>query len=201
MSAFPQVRHLWKGEAMSTLLEQYDHALAEFGSRVELVEDDQWSASTPCVDWDVRALVAHLVDECRWVPYLVGGGSVADAGDRFAGDPLGEDPRAAWRTASTAAREAFAAEGALDRTVALSYGETSARDYIWEMTVDAAVHAWDLARGIGADDRLDAELVRRIHAEVEKEPAALSATGMVDPPVHVPGHADLQARMLGLFGR
>jgi uncharacterized protein (TIGR03086 family) len=192
---------VWKGEAMSTLLEQYDHALAGFGSRVELVKDDQWSASTPCVDWDVRALVAHLVDECRWVPYLIGGGTVADAGDRFAGDPLGEDAKAAWRAASSAARDAFAADGALDRTVALSYGETSARDYIWEMTVDATVHAWDLARGIGADDRLDPELVRRIHTEVEDDTDSLAATGLFDPPVHVPTHADLQARMLGLFGR
>lgn len=192
---------MWKGEAMSTLLEQYDHALAEFGSRVELVTDDQWSASTPCADWDVRALVAHLVDECRWVPYLIGGGTVADAGDRFAGDPLGDDPKAAWRSASEAARAAFAADGALDRTVVLSYGETSARDYIWEMTVDATVHAWDLARGIGADDRLDAELVRRIHLETEKDTDSLAATGLFDPPVHVPAHADLQARMLGLFGR
>ena len=186
---------------MSTLLEQYDHALAEFGTRVEQVKDDQWSAPTPCADWDVRALVAHLVDECRWVPYLVGGGSVADAGDRFAGDPLGDDPKGAWRVASTAARDAFAAEGALDGTVALSYGETSGRDYIWEMTVDATVHAWDLARGIGADDRLDAELVRRIHAEVEKDAESLAATGMYGAPVHVPTHADLQARMLGIFGR
>jgi uncharacterized protein (TIGR03086 family) len=192
---------VWKGEAMSTLLEQYEHALAEFGSRVELVKDDQWSAATPCADWDVRALVAHLVDECRWVPFLLGGGRVADAGDRFAGDPLGDDPGRAWREASDAARAAFAAEGALDATVALAYGETSARDYIWEMTVDATVHAWDLARGIGADDRLDPELVRRIHTEVEDDTDSLAATGLFDPPVHVPTHADLQARMLGLFGR
>ncbi len=192
---------MWKGEAMSTLLEQYDHALTQFGSRVEQVSDDQWSAPTPCVDWDVRALVVHLVDECRWVPYLVGGGAVAEAGDRFADDPLGDDPKAAWRAAAAAARDAFAAEGALDGTVALSYGETSVRDYIWEMTVDATVHAWDLARGIGADDRLDAELVRRIHAEAEKDTESLAATGRFDPPVHVPTHADLQARMLGLFGR
>lgn len=186
---------------MSTLLEQYDHSLAEFGGRVEQVGDDQWAAATPCRDWDVRALVAHLVDECRWVPYLLGGGSVAEAGDRFAGDPLGDDAKGAWREASRAAQQAFAAEGALDRSVALSYGDTSARDYIWEMTVDATVHAWDLARGIGADDRLDPELVRRIHAETENDTESLAATGLFDAPVHVPTHADLQARMLGLFGR
>src|SRR3990170_8256506 len=97
---------------MSTLLEQYDHAVTEFGTRVELVGDDQWSAPTPCTDWDVRALVAHMVDECRWVPYLLSGGTVADAGDRFSGDPLGEAPKQAWRDTSRAAREAFAAGGA-----------------------------------------------------------------------------------------
>jgi uncharacterized protein (TIGR03086 family) len=186
---------------MSTLLEQYEHALAEFGKRVEQVGDDQWSSSTPCTEWDVRRLVAHVVDEQRWAPYLLSGGTVADVGDRFADDPLGDDPKAAWRAASEAARDAFEAAGALDHHVVVSYGEISARDYLWEMTVDAAVHAWDLARGIGADDRLDPELVRRIHTETEKDVESLAASGRFDPPVHVASHSDLQARMLALFGR
>ena len=185
----------------STLLEQYEHALAGVGARVDLVRDDQWSNATPCRDWDVRALVAHLVNEVRWVPYLLDGGSVADAGDRFSGDPLGADGRAAWRDGSRLAREALQSEGALDRTVSLSYGETSARDYIWQMTVDATVHSWDLARGIGADDQLDPELVRRVHHETEKDTESLAVSGLFDPPVSVAGHADLQTRMLALFGR
>ncbi|HEX6920044.1 MAG TPA: TIGR03086 family metal-binding protein, partial [Actinomycetes bacterium] len=115
---------------MSTLLEQYDHALAEFASRVALVRDDQWGAPTPCTEWDVRALVAHVVDEQRWAPYILAGGTVAEAGDRFSGDPLGDDPKAAWKAASSAAQEAFHAEGALDRSVSLSYGEVAARDYL-----------------------------------------------------------------------
>ena len=186
---------------MSTLLEQYDHAIAEFDRRVGLVGDDQWGSPTPCRDWDVRALVAHLTDEQRWVPYLLGGGAVSDAGDRFAGDPLGDDPRAAWRDASAASHEAFHREGALDHSVSLSYGVVSARDYLWEMTVDAAVHAWDLARGIGADEHLDFELVRRIHTETEKDVERLATSGLFDPPVPTPGHVDLQVRMLALFGR
>jgi uncharacterized protein (TIGR03086 family) len=185
----------------STLIEQYEHALGEFGRRVELIDDSQWSDPTPCTEWDVRALVAHVVDEERWVPYLLSGGTVSDAGDRFSGDPLGSDPRAAWRSAASAAREAVVADGALDRTVSVSSGEMAARDYLWELTVDTTIHAWDLARGIGADDRLDPELVRRIHAEREKDPDALAATGMFAPPVQVAVHADLQARMLGLLGR
>ena len=96
---------------------------------------------------------------------------------------------------------ALAADGALDHTVTVSYGEISARDYLWQLTVDLTVHAWDLARGIGADEQLEHELVRRIHAETEKDVETLAASGLFDPPVHVPTHADLQARMLGLFGR
>ncbi len=186
---------------MSTLLEQYEHALTEFDSRVAQVGDDQWRNGTPCTEWDVRALVAHVVDEQRWAPFLLGGGTVADAGDRFADDALGADPKAAWRQASAAAGSAFEADGALDQPVSLSFGETSARDYLWQMTVDAAVHAWDLARGIGADDQLDHELVRRIHHESEKDADMLAASGLFAPLVGVPAGADLQTRMLGLFGR
>ena len=185
----------------STLLEQYDHALAELDARIALVGDDQWSSPTPCRDWDVRALVAHVVDEVHWVPYLLDGGSPAESGDRFTGDPLGDDPKGRWSRGSQVARDAFHAEGALDRTVSLSSGESSARDYLWDMTVDATVHAWDLARGIGADDQLDPELVRRIHHEIEKDTETLAASGMFDPPIPVAGHADLQTRMLALFGR
>ncbi len=185
----------------STLLEQYDHSLREFDTRVALVRDDQWAGSTPCTEWDVRTLVAHLVDEQRWAPYLLSGGKVSEASDRFAGDPLGDDPKASWREASAAAREAFGADGALDKPVAVSYGEISARDYLWEMTVDATVHAWDLARAIGADERLDQELVRRVYAATEKDAATIAASGMFDPPVKVATNADLQTRMLALFGR
>jgi uncharacterized protein (TIGR03086 family) len=89
----------------------------------------------------------------------------------------------------------------LDRTVALSYGVVSARDYLWELTVDTAVHTWDLARGIGAEEQLDPELVRRIHAETEKDVDRLAASGRFDPPMSTAAHADLQARTLALFGR
>ena len=186
----------------STLLEQYDQARAEFDTRVALVGPDQWTASTPCRDWDVRALVGHLVDEARWVPYLLDGGTPRDAGGRFDGDPVGDDPVAAWRDSSAAASAAVHAEGALDHSVVLSRGQTSARDYLWELTCDLAVHAWDLARAIGADERLDPELVRRIQAQLEKDPEALGSTpGLFDPPVPVPVHADLQTRLLGRYGR
>ncbi len=200
----PGVTCLWQGDPMSTLIEQLDHALTEFGTRVSQVGPDQWHEPTPLPDWDVRTLVAHVVDECRWAPYLLTGGSPAEAGDRFATDPLGEDPGAAWSAASTEAAGAFGREGALDQSVQVTAGEISARDYVWQLTVELTVHAWDLARGIGADDRLDPELVRRIHSEMAKDVDELTAKAAARgfaPRIPMPAHADLQTRMLGLVGR
>ena len=49
-----------------------------------------------CDEWDVRALVNHIVSGNLWVPELVGGKSIADVGDRLDGDVLGDDPVAAY---------------------------------------------------------------------------------------------------------
>ena len=186
---------------MGTLLDQYAHAMSEFDDRLQKVADDQWSLPTPCAEWDERAFVAHVVDEQRWAAYLVAGGRVDDAGHRFVGDPLGADPKDAWLRASAAAREAFGTAGALERHVTVSAGVISVRDYLWQMTVDLAIHAWDLARAIGTDERLNPELVRRISAETEKNLDDMAAGDLYDPPVTMPPGADLQARMLALFGR
>lgn len=111
-----------------TLLEQHAEALRLFGERVRAVRDDQWDAPTPCTDWNVRELVNHVTGEQLWIPPLVAEGrTVEELGDAFSGDLLGDDPVAAWDGASAAAHAAFAASGALERTVRLSYRPRSGR--------------------------------------------------------------------------
>ena len=101
----------------------------------------------------------HVAVEQLWVPPLVDGKSVSDVGSSLDGDQLGADPVGSWDAAVKASSASFGAPGALDGTVSLSRGPMPAADYCWEMTADALIHSWDLARGIGADDTLDAELV------------------------------------------
>jgi uncharacterized protein (TIGR03086 family) len=188
-------------ETVSTLLELHDRAFSEFGRRVHAVAPDQWSAATPCTDWSVRDLVNHLTGEQLWVPPLLGGATVEQVGSRFDGDVLGADPVSAWDSAANAARAAFAEPGAMDRMVHLSYGDRPAEHYLAELTADLVVHAWDLARAIGADETLDPELVERVLADAEPQSGSLAASGLFDPPVPVPADADPQTRLIALFGR
>lgn len=186
---------------MSKPIVLFERAVAGFGRRVDAVADDQWHDSTPCREWDVRMLVNHVTVEQLWVPLLVGGAGVEEVGDRLDGDQLGADPVATWTAAAADSGAAFAAPGALDRTVALSGGPRPAVEYCWEMTVDALIHTWDLARGIGGDEVLDEELVALAHERVLPIAEHLHESGLFDPPVPVEDAAPLQTKLLGLFGR
>jgi uncharacterized protein (TIGR03086 family) len=189
------------GAAMTDLRELFDRAQGNFGALVHQVGAGQWADPTPCSDWDVRTLVNHLVYEARWAVPLLAGSTLAEVGDRFDGDLLGSDPKATYDDALAAASAAVREPGALDRTVHLSFGETPATGYLMQLTGDFVVHAWDLARGTGADDTLDPELVEWVHAQTAPNAGMLAASGLFDPPVDVAPDADPQTKMLALFGR
>lgn len=179
------------------------HRVASEGltARVELIGDDQWELPTPNSEWIVRVLVHHLVSGTLWVKPLLDGKTIAEVGDRFDGDVLGEDPKAAWRSASAEAVAACLEPGAMDRIVHISSGDTRAEDYILERVGDAAMHTWDLSRALGVDDTLDPGVVetgRRLLAKVGDDWRKWGALGPIVPTE--PG-ADPQTLFIAESGR
>jgi uncharacterized protein (TIGR03086 family) len=183
------------------LQELFGRSVGSFGDRVHAISDDQWTAATPCSEWDVRALVGHLVTEVAWVGPLVGGKSVADVGDELSGELTGDDPKASWDRYSGEAAAAVAEDGAMERTVRLTSRELSAGDYTFEVFIDLLIHGWDLARAIGAPEVLDPESVDVVYEKVKPNEQALKASGVFGPEVTVPPDADAQTRLLAIFGR
>jgi uncharacterized protein (TIGR03086 family) len=145
--------------------------------------------------------VNHLVSEQLWVVPLMAGATVEEVGDRFDGDVLGDDPVASWDAAIAGATTAFRAPGALERTVHVSFGEISGEEYVWQMTADLAVHAWDLARGIGADERIDPELCAAVLEALRPAVPMMAASGLFAPALPVPPDADAQTTLLAMSGR
>jgi uncharacterized protein (TIGR03086 family) len=183
------------------LVEQYRRATAIYLDRVQQVRPDDLVRATPCAGWTVRDLVNHVVYEDRWTPPLMAGSTVAEVGDRFDGDLLGDDPAGRALDAAKQAEDAIAAPGALDTTVQLSFGPTPATEYAWQLLAEHLVHAWDLAAAIGADRRLDAELVSACAQWFGPNEPLFRDVGAIGPRVELPAAASPQDRLLAAYGR
>ena len=186
---------------MPDLVALFKRSTDRFGELVDSVGDDAWDNDTPCDDWNVRELVNHVVGEQLWAPHLVAGETIADVGDRYDGDVLGSDPKATWRSSIGPSVQAF--EGAdLDGTVHLSYGDEQTREYLVQMLTDAAVHGWDLAKGIdAADATIDGETAELLLDHWTEREAMVRGSGVFGDQVKVSDDASAQDKLLGLLGR
>ncbi|MGB6208974.1 hypothetical protein [Mycobacterium sp.] len=79
-------------------------------------------------------------------------------------------------------------------------GQLDAIAMVPNLTRDVLVHTWDLARAVGADDRLDARWCEHFYAALSSDPLALNASGMFGAPVAV-GDDDVQSKLLARLGR
>ncbi|GAA1815200.1 TIGR03086 family metal-binding protein [Luedemannella flava] len=180
--------------------ELHRRSVEAFVALVGQVPADRWGDPTPCTDWTVRELVNHLVYEQLWTPPMFAGATIAEVGDRFEGDLLGDDPAAATRAAAAGAIAAVAEPGALTRTVHLSFGDTPAEEYARQLSADHLIHSWDLAKGAGLSGRLDPELVDEVAAWFVDREHAYRASGVIGlRPIPVSDHP--QDRLLNAFGR
>ncbi len=186
---------------MNPLIEGFERSTALFGERVAAVGADDWTNETPCTEWNVHDLVNHLVYELVWVPPLLAGRTIEEVGDKFDGDLLGDDPRAVYEAACTAALASARADGELENIVHLSFGDFPSSVYIGQLVNDLVLHAWDLAKGIGYDTDLPEDLVHACYEGAKPMEAMVRASGLFADPVDVGDEASLKEKYLGFFGR
>ena len=174
-------------------------AVDGFSEAVDAVAPGAWDRPTPCADWDVRALVNHVVGENRWVVPMLAGSTVADVGSALDGDLLGDDPRQAWHDSVGPALDAVE-RTPLDQIVHLSFGDFPADEYLWQLTTDVLIHRWDLARATGQSEQLPSNLVDACGRWFDNVEDAYRSAGVIGPKVSVQSD-DPAAVLLGRFGR
>jgi len=177
----------------------YQRTVDSWADRVRAVGPDQWDQATPCKDWSVRELVNHVVGEDLWTGPLMRGSTIAEVGDRFDGDLLGDQP---IETALSAAEEATGAVSETlpsQGTVQLSFGETPMNEYIYQLAADHLIHGWDLAAATGGDTQLDGELVAEVGAWFAGREEMYRSAGAVGERASSGG--DPQSDLLAGFGR
>ena len=131
----------------------------EFARRLRLVGPDDWRRPTPCSEWDVRALVNHGVGaNVRYQLSLHGAPTEQVEATRTVAH-LGDDALASFVAAADGVVACFHEDGALERIAHHATGDRTGRELLSMRILDAAIHGWDLARAIGADETLDHHVV------------------------------------------
>jgi uncharacterized protein (TIGR03086 family) len=144
------------------------------------------SDATPCGDWDVADLIAHLVAAPRNFVLMAGGGQP----DWSAKPPLPDDWAAEFRPAAAELLSKWHEAG----------DSASPQAVDWQ-TAEIAIHTWDLARATGQSTALDPEVARR---GLDFMSGALTPDNRGDvfgPPVAVPEDAPVYDRLVAFAGR
>jgi uncharacterized protein (TIGR03086 family) len=194
------VRDVERRGVAEPTLELLALADAELQRRLQLVEPNDWTRQTPCTEWDVRALVNHVIGGNVRYEMLLHGAPAVEVDATRARDHLGDDPVAAFAATGAVMRAAFAEPGALDRLAHHPIGDRTGRELFAMRILDLTVHGWDLAQALGVDDELDAGLVAYALTEA---PAMVTAPGQRSfaSPIAGDGDRSPQEQLLRLLGR
>ena len=179
---------------------QLGRAFASTRAVLATVGRDDMDAPTPCASWAVRDVIEHVVGSARWATASIGSGEEEAGADFAASDFL-----AVYDESVARAMAAFAADGALDRTVRLDFGEFTGRGLMGIAATDQFVHGWDLARALGHRTDLDPELAGELLAQARttifaeyRGPDGVAPFG---PVVEAPDGACPADRLAAFLGR
>jgi len=146
------------------LIAALDEVGTEFGRLVEGTKPEQLADQTPCTEFTVRDVINHVAAGATMWAIAFEQGSVPDdqLGEIMGGDVLGDDPSAAYAMASDRIQAAYHADGALDGTVTLPFGEVPREAALGIAVFDVAVHSWDLAQATGQELQISDDLAEEI---------------------------------------
>ncbi|GAB2982974.1 TIGR03086 family metal-binding protein [Streptomyces pseudoechinosporeus] len=182
------------GDLLATAAER---ALPVIGA----LPDERLADPTPCADYDVKALVNHVLHVVVQFQNLA---AKKDSDFTATPDYIAADPT--WRdrfaTESSRLAAAWSAPGAEEGTTGAM--NMPARIVGSLALLDLTVHAWDLARATDQEHRLnDATdpVLDQVTATVGEMAPTARAMGMFAAPVPVPEGANAFDRLLAETGR
>ena len=172
-------------------------------SLIDRVRPEQAGLPTPCRSWDVRALVAHLVNDTgQFTAAATGGRPDWDA----PAPGIGEDWASAFRAGAAELRAAWQQAGDLSQEIDLPIGRVPKSFVVSQQIAEFAVHSWDLATATGQQASFPAEACdaalawarTALLAEFRGDEASGMAFG---PEAPVPADAPAEDRLAAFFGR
>lgn len=177
--------------------DQLSHALTVTGTLIAELKPEQYSAPTPCTEWDVRDLVAHLVGMNLVFTALLNGHKPPSRDQQV----LGNDPGAAFSNSAAALLSAFERPGALEQYFETPMGSATGQERLDIRMYDLLAHAWDLSQATGTTletlDDLAEQSLQFAHRQLAQQPR----NGRFNAAQPVPAGASSLDRLAAFLGR
>lgn len=180
----------------------FGKALAQAEHLACAVGLDELGNSTPCAEYDVRALLGHLVAVVGMIAHIGAGGDSSDAPKTT--DGVRDDGWAnAFGRARAEVERVWSDDEVLDRRLSLPWATLPGRAVLDAYTHELTVHSWDLAYATDRLAPLDPDLAARaLEWFAEHEPAqSRDEHGTFGPVVPVADDADVYTRLAAYTGR
>lgn len=178
-------------------------AINSFTAELDKTADTDWSKATKCDGWDVTELLRHIVGGAISATMALRGAKREELLSTFSNYQFSDNPRADYAAAVADHVKAFEEFGDLSGVVEHPVMDMPADRLLMFRIGDFALHAWDLAAGLGREITLDPPVVEFVWNSLSPMAAGLGSTGMFGegPSGTVPETVDLQTRLIDLTGR
>lgn len=177
----------------------HDQVCAAFQKLVDGIREDQWSAPTPCTDWDVRALLNHVISGNLWFANNIrGGGGPLDRSRDF----VGADASRSYADSVQQLHDAFTAPGTMEGRFPSPMGEQPGPVLVNLRITETLTHGWDLGRATGQTLDVPGPLVEQVLAGVRPALAGMPREGgPFKPEQQAPDDAPPLDRLAAFLGR
>ncbi len=168
-----------------------ERAYAMTTAVVATVTPADYPRPTPCSEWDVEALLSHLIRVVDQFPTVIAGNKADWTGPGFTDDPANQ-----LATAVTANLAAWRQSGA-----AAAPGRLPGTQLIDLNLIDTTMHTWDLAHAVDQPLVADEDVAALVFALATETPVAAERGRAFGPEVPVEADAPTMDRLAGFLGR
>ena len=176
-----------------SVIDLYDRAASTALSVVDQISEDKFGQQTPCAEWDVRALLGHMVQ-------ALGMAVASSQGEAPAPLSIDDDPRGQLHTMVADLRKLFTEDGMLTRNVQTPVGEQTGEFLVQMVVNELVVHAWDAAKASGQSTDLDPELSGRVLAAWKENDMSREGSPFGEPK-DAPADAPVADQLAAYLGR
>jgi uncharacterized protein (TIGR03086 family) len=188
-----------------TIKEVFIQSNAALKKVVDQISEDQWELDMPegtsSRPAKLKEAVNHNTYDDAWVPDVLDGKTIEEVGDKYDFLKTNDEVIENYDKYNKIASETVNNFSDLEKVTHLSYGDFPAKTYLQHIVSFRAFRAYDIAKLIGVDSKLDDDLVDALLEEFTPVIESYRQMGVFPPAKEVAEDASKQAKLMAMVGR